>query len=268
LLAIGLLTSTLSAVSDPFAGTWKLNPSRSRLTHQMTVKAVGPNKYALSFSGDNLETVVADDTDQPGLFGTTLSVTVKGPDNWKVVRKTNGRTTITGIWELSDSGNTLTDNFTSYQANCSTFNLHYIYKRTAGTSGFPDTWESTTEQVNSTYEIQIQPYQDDGLSLIYPAVEITKSMKFDGKDYPNAGPSVAPGSASSAHRVNDQTLQVTDKINGELIGTQQIEISPDQRTLTMTVSNPGQSKPNILVFDRERQACRIGQKTTGTDRLA
>jgi hypothetical protein len=44
---------------------------------------------------------------------------------------------------------------------------------------------------------------------------------------------------------------LTAKINGKLIGTQQIEISPDQGTLTMTVSNPGQSRPNILVYDRE-----------------
>ena len=86
----------------------------------MKVKAVGPNKYALIFSGDNVETVVADGTDQPALFGTTLFVTVEGPDAWKVVRKTNCRTTITGIWKLSDNDNTLTDSFTSYQAISST----------------------------------------------------------------------------------------------------------------------------------------------------
>jgi len=97
LLAISLLTGTLWAASDPFAGKWKLNPSRSRLTDQMKVKAVGPNKYDLIFSGDNVETVTADGSDQPALFGTTLSVTVEAPDTWKVVRKTNGRTEIIGV---------------------------------------------------------------------------------------------------------------------------------------------------------------------------
>ena len=174
ILAVSLLTGTLRAATDPFTGKWKLNPSRSTLTDQMKVQAVGPNKYNLIFSGDNVETVVADGTDQPGLFGSTLSVTVEAPDSWKVVRKTNGRTTIIGLWKLSDDGSTLTDNFTGYRADGSTSNLHYIYKRTAGTSGFPGTWESVTEQVNSSFELQIQPYQDDGLSFIYPGSSIDR----------------------------------------------------------------------------------------------
>jgi hypothetical protein len=251
LLAVCLLTETLAAATDPFTGKWKLDSSRSRLTDQMKVEAVGPNKYSLIFSGDNVETVVADGTDQPGLFGTTLSLTVEDPDSWKVVRKTNGRTTITGLWKLSDNDRTLTDNFTSYRPDSSTFNLHYIYKRTAGASGFPGTWESTTEQVNSSYEIQIEPSQDNGLSLRYPAFQMAKNLTFDGKDYPTSGPNVPPGTTSSAHRVNEQTLQITDKINGKLIDTQQVELSPDGKTLTMTVSIPGRSKPNIMVFDRE-----------------
>jgi hypothetical protein len=44
---------------------------------------------------------------------------------------------------------------------------------------------------------------------------------------------------------------MTDKINGKLMDTQQIELSPDRRTLTMTISIPGQNKPDIQVFDRE-----------------
>lgn len=73
---------------------------------------------------DNVETVTADGTDQPALFGTTLSVTVEAPDSWKVVRKTNGRTEIIGLWKLSDDGNALTDSFTGYHANGSVSNLH------------------------------------------------------------------------------------------------------------------------------------------------
>jgi hypothetical protein len=250
-LAICLLTGTLRAEGDPFAGKWKLNPSRSTLTDEMKVQAVGPNKYALTFSGDNVETVVADGTDQPGLFGTILSVTVEAPDSWKVVRKTNGRTTIIGLWKLSVDGSTLTDSFTGYRPDGSTSNLHYVYKRAAGTSGFPGTWESITEQVNSAFELQIQPYQDDGLSFIYPGGSVIKSVKFDGKDYPGSGPNAPAGYTSSIQRVNAQTLQMTDKMNGKLRDSQQIELSPDHQALTITTSIPGRTKPNIMVFDRE-----------------
>lgn len=105
--------------------------------------------------------------------------------------------------------------------------------------------------MNSVFELQIRPYEGDGLSFITPAEGSTENMKFDGKDYPNLGPNVAPGSASSGRRVNERTPEMTDKIKDKVIDTQQITLSPDGKTLTMTVHNAGRSKPNILVFNRE-----------------
>ena len=251
-LLIGFLVAgSLWAADDPFVGMWKLNAPKSTLTDEMKVKAVGPNKYALDFGGGTWETVVADGTDQPGGFGTTLSVTADGPDTWKVVRKKDGHTLVTGIWKLSQDGKTLTDNFTANQADGSTFKLDYVYHRAAGTSGFPGTWESTSEKVDSVFEIQIQPYEDDGLSFNTPAQKTAQNMKFDGKDYPTVGPNVPAGSVSSGRRVNQSTLEITDKTEDKVTDTRLVELSPDLKTLTMTVHPAGQGKPNILVFDRE-----------------
>jgi hypothetical protein len=81
---------------------------------------------------------------------------------------------------------------------------------------------------------------------------MAKKMKFDGNDYPDLDPDVAPGSASSGRRVNERSLEITDKFKGKITGTRQIELSTDLKTLTMTVRLVGQNKPkNILVFDRE-----------------
>jgi hypothetical protein len=250
-LFVCAMANGLSAADDAFVGKWKLNPARSTLTDQMKVAAVGPNKYAFTFSGDNVETIVADGSDQPGLYGSTLAVIVDGDESWKIVRKTNGHTDIIGLWKLSDNGNTLTDNFTSYHANGSTFNLHYIYKRTEGTTGFPGTWESTTQDVNSSLEMQIARYQESGLSFIYPASDVTKSLNFDGKDYPNKTAKPVPGYASSAHRINQDSFEMVDKINGKELNKQKFELSADHKTITITATVPGQSKPNIQVFERE-----------------
>lgn len=171
LLVVSLFTGTLWAATNPFAGTSKLNPAKSKLTDQMKVEAVGPNQYTFIFSGDNGETIVADGTDQPGIFGTTFAVTVMSPHQWKVVGKTGRRVTISAICDLSSDGNTLTENFTGYRADGSTSNLLFVYMRTAGTSGFAGTWESIAEQVNSVYEMQVQTYDDNGLSFINPAPE-------------------------------------------------------------------------------------------------
>jgi len=158
---------------------------------------------------------------------------------------------ITATWKLSKDGNTLTDDFTGIEPNGSAFNLNYVYKRTAGSSGFAGTWESTSETVNSVFVLQVRPYEGDGLSFINPSEEETKNVKFDGKDYPNLGPNVAPGSASSVRRVNERTLEMTDKIDGKVMDAQQIELSSDLKTLTMTLHTVGRSEPNIFVFERQ-----------------
>jgi hypothetical protein len=255
LLTLALLNTTFYAAHGDsvasFLGKWKLDPAHSRLTDQMKVESAGPNKYNLIFSGDNVETVVADGTDQPALFGTTLAIAVQDANNWKVIRKTNGRTTIIGLWQLSPDCKTLTDNFTGYHANGITTNLHYIYQRTAGGSGFVGSWESTTEDVNSIYEFEIQPFQSDGLSFINSAAQVTQNFRFDGKDYPGSGANAPAGYTSSGHRIDDHTVERIDKIDGKTLSTQQIELSTDGKILTLTVHLPGRDKPDVMVFNRE-----------------
>lgn len=136
LLVAGLLTGTSWAANDPFVGQWKLNPSRSKLTDEMKVTKVGQNKYAFDLGGGNPETVVVNGTDQTGNAGSTLSVAAEGP-NWKVIRKTGGRMSIPATWTLSKDGNSLTDDFASFDQDGSPSSVKYVYKRSAGGgSGF------------------------------------------------------------------------------------------------------------------------------------
>jgi hypothetical protein len=172
-----------------------------------------------------LVAVFANERDQPGVFGTTFSVTVEGPDNWKVVRKTDGKILLTANWRLSHDGNTLDDDFTLIQPNRSKFNVYYVYKRTAGGPGFDRTWESTSEKVNSVFELQIQPYEGDGLAFIIPSEGIVKNLNFDGKDYAYERPNVKAKFASSIRRVDALTLEVTDKVDGKLAGTEEAKFA-------------------------------------------
>ena len=250
LLVACLVTSVLWAANDPFVGDWKLIPAKSKLTDQMKVDSVAGNKYAFDFGG-GAETIAPDGTDQPAGGGTTLSVTIEGPDSWKVVRKKDGHVLLTADWKLSKDGNTLTDDFTFFAPSGSASNVKYVYKRIAGKSGFAGTWESASETVNFVFVLQVRPYEGDGLSFIDPSEEETKNVKFDGKDYANVGPNVAPGSVSSVRRANEHTLEMTDKINGKITDNQQITLSSDLKTLTITVHTAGRIEPNILVFERQ-----------------
>jgi len=250
-----LIAATSRAADEPFIGKWKLNLSKSKLADQMTIAPVGANRYTLTFAGvGETETLVADGTDQPGVLGTTISITVEAPGNWKIVRKRGGRTMLTAIWKLSDDGKALTDTFISNQPDGSTSRVDLAYKRAEGSasnSGIPGTWETTEEKPDSASEIEIRPYEGDGLSFISSGGEPAKNVKFDGKDYPPANASPAAGSATSARRLGDHSIELTKKLKGKVVETREITLSHDLKTLTMTVHPLDQRLPTILVFDRE-----------------
>lgn len=237
------------AASDSFVGKWKLDMAKSRLVDVMKVEAAGANQYTFRFEGAPAETIVADGTDQAGLPGTTLSVSVADAHNWTIVRKKNGRVLLTAMWKLSQDGNTLRDSFTTPQDNGSSFTIDYVYQRTAAGSGFTGTWESTDQQLSSAFELQIQPYEGDGLSFIMLEAGTTKNVKFDGKDHAN--PAIAPEFTASGQRVDESTLAITDKIKKQIYDTQEFKLSPDATRLTMTIHKPGQSKASTLTFERE-----------------
>lgn len=235
LLIAGLFTGTSWAASDPFVGQWKLNPSRSTLTDEMKVTKLGQDKYAFELGGGEPETIVVDGTFQPGVGGTTLSVSAEGSD-WKVTRKKDGRTLLTATWTLSKDGNSLSDDFTSFGQDGSPSNVKYVYKRTAGSgSSFAGTWISTNEMVNSAITLRISLYEDDGLSLTSSA-GTTTNLKFDGR---------------SARRPDASAIEVTQTSEGKVTLTKQYQLSPDLKTLTLTIRITGQTAPNVLVFERQ-----------------
>lgn len=264
LSVVGLAIGTLRAADDPFVGKWKVNSSKSTLTDEMKVEAMGENKYKFTFDPDAVDTVVADGTDQPAVSGTTLSVTVKGPNNWEVVRKMKGRVLLKAQWTLSEDGKTLRDDFTQYLPdgitlfsqplpNGSTLFMPYVYDRTAGSSGFAGTWDSESAKASARIELQIQPGESDGLSFKRSDEDTAQRIKFDGKDYADLDAKGGDkGTASSGRRVNGRSLEITYKSQGKITSTRQIELSTDLKTLTMTERLMGQSRPkSILVFDRE-----------------
>jgi hypothetical protein len=250
LVAAALFASSAWAANDPFVGKWKVDASKTKLNDEMKVELVGENKYTITFAPGVADTVVANGTDQPALQGTTFSIAVKAPNSWVVIRKQAGRTVITANWTLSDDGKTLNDAYTEYAPDGTPSSTPYVYERTAGSSGFTGTWDSDSEKVTPG-ELQIEPYEGDGLSFNGPGTG-TKKVKFDGKDYPNAGPNAEKGSASSGRRAGERSLEITDKLNGKITWTRQFELSPDGKTLTMTANLAGENRPrSVFVFDRE-----------------
>ena len=250
LLAMCVVTGAAWAADDPMIGDWKLDPSKTRTPDEMKVASKGGNTYAFDFGGGTAETIVADGTDQPGIQGTTLAVHAEAPDTWIVERKKDGKLMLRGTWKLSKDGNTLTDYYREFESDGSTLSMDYLYQRVGGGTGFAADWQSFKETINSPYFIQVKAYQGDGLSLTNPSEHRTRNVKFDGKDYPNEGPNVDPSAASSARRLSERAIEITDKYKERVVNIEQIELSADSKTLTITAHFTGRDKPNVMVFER------------------
>src|SRR5580658_5245 len=222
-----LATRALWAVDDPFLGKWKVNPAKSVLTDEMKVASLGGNKYSFDFGGGSPETIVADGTDQQGNSGTTMSTTIVSPNEWRGVRKKDGKVKISANWTLSQDGNTLHDDFTYFGDDGKASHLVYAYERTGtGGSGFAGDWVSRSGKVDSEIGLEIQTYGSGGLSFSSPGLGLALKVELGGIDDASAGPKAAPGSTFSGRRVNQRSVELINKAQ-----TIQYEVSTDLKTL-------------------------------------
>ena len=244
LLVAGLATSPLRAETDPFVGQWKL----VKLTDQMSVTKVGANTFAFDFGG-GAETIVVDGTEQPGIAGTILSVTADGP-SWKVVRKKGGRMLLTATWTLSKDGNSLNDDFADLSQGGSPSNAKYLYERKAAGAGFAGRWVGQITPLGSDILLQVRPFESDGLSFVIPSFgNWIINANFDGKAHRSAG----ADSVLTARRPNARDVEIVRTSKGKVTQTRQLELSPDLKTLKMTVNTLGSDQPLIYVFERPRR---------------
>jgi hypothetical protein len=251
LLLAASSAATLSAAADPFVGTWKLNLAKSKFSgEQMKIEDLGQNRYKLT-GGVDSDTITADGTDQPVHYGRTLAITKQGSNVWKVVSKKDGKVLSTYTETLSADGRTLSFKGSNVKPDGTSADFEGATKRVGSGSGWAGTWESTEVKISSPDETVISSYQGDGLSFATPAYKDVLNMKFDGKDYPETGPQVAAGSASSGKRLNANTLEITDKIQDKVMDHATFEVSKDGKTLTITVHETGQPNPLTAVYDRK-----------------
>lgn len=246
----GLLAGTLRASDDPFCGKWKLNIEKSKFVgEQVTIQDLGGNKYNWTH-GNVSHTLTYDGTDQQDDFGRTVSMAPEGTNSWRMVIKMGGKVISSMTHTISEDGKTQTIKGTDTKPDGTTSDFNVVWKKVSGGPGWGGTWESTDVKFTSPDEWDIEAYEGNGLSFNTVAYQDVLSMKFDGKEYEEKGPNVAPGSVSSGKRVNARTLEITDKVKDKVMDHATYEVSPDGKTLTLTIHETGQPKAQTVVYDK------------------
>lgn len=99
--------------------------------------------------------------------------------------------------------------------------------------------------------MEIEKSGADGYSMKNPAYKEETDFKVDGKAYTPKGPNVAPGTTVSAKQAGDNKMELTYKLKGKVTETDALELSADGKTLTETITFPGENKQEVDVYDRE-----------------
>jgi hypothetical protein len=114
----------------------------------------------------------------------------------------------------------------------------------------PETTKFTTVTFKNTLG-NIKTTQD-GISGDGKPIHVEWSGKFDGKDYPVTGdPNV---DTRSYAKVDDRTLHVTAKKNGQVVATAHTVVSADGKSRTATVTGTtakGKKFKNVVVYDKQ-----------------
>ena len=258
LTATSLTAGIAQTTGNSFVGKWKVNPKKSQMTvFTYKIEDTGNNTYRLTFGDGKPETIPADGTDQQTQYGSTWAIKKMDANTWQFTRKRDGKVTLESTWTVSEDGQTLTSKDKFMQPDGSTSDRELSMKRIGGSgSGLAATWARMREMtVAPPTMIQIAKWGNDGYSLrdSWFTEQFKEHLKFktDGKDYDVAGLRVNKGETVSAKQNGYRVLELTHKLKGDTLDTDRWELSEDGKTLTNTVSYPGQSGQEINVFERE-----------------
>ena len=250
-LVVLLLATGLAAAENPFAGTWKLNPAKSKFTGD-TMKFERTPSGEIHWAGAGLAyTFKTDGKEYPGPVGDLVAWKQVDDRTWETTVKLKGTLVNTDTSKLSADGKTMTITSRGTKPNGESFEDTSVYERTSGESGLFGTWKSKEVKINSPGTMKFTPSGGDGITWEIVDIKATCNAKFDGKDYPCTGPTVPAGLTMALKRTVPGSFQWTDKQNGKPLFTGTFTVSSDGRTLTDVARPVAVDEPITAVYERQ-----------------
>ena len=251
LLFVLALGGSLLAAESPFAGTWKFNPAKSKLTGD-TMKFEKTPSGEIRWTASGLSyTFKADGKEYKGPFGE--AVIWKQIDNttWQTTYTEKGVLLSTDTSKLSPDDKTITVVSRGTKPNGAKFEDTTVYERISGDKGLLGGWRDKQVKVSAPGTIELKPSGKDGLLFKDLDYNSTCDAQFDGKDYPVTGPTVAPGITLVLKHTGPRSYEVLMKKDGKPLFRETDTVSQDGRTLTVRGSAIAVNEPYTQVFDRQ-----------------
>jgi hypothetical protein len=243
-----------SFAQSPFDGTWRFNMDQSKFSPKPVVFSVNKGLYDCSSCSPKIH-VKADGRDQSvtGQSFDTINVREVDPKSVAVMFKKSGKTVSEQTGTVSDDGNTLTVKITYHPQNSdqtvsaeTTFTR--VGKAPAGANETSGSWRINKFQDSENDLITNYKSNGDELSMSAPTGE-SYTAKLDGKDYPVKG--AYSYNSVSLRRVDDRTIEETDKRGGKVVEVDRITVSPDGKKMTVVATSKPTGRTSTLVAEKQ-----------------
>jgi hypothetical protein len=233
-----LLLPALALAQSALIGTWKTDPSNMQMPTKPTRILLSNGVYhcqtcvpAYAIKADGQDHAV---TGHP--YYDSVSIKVVDANTVEETDKKGGKTVTTSKWTISSDGKTMMfDQSDSSDSNGAPVVVKgeatQVAKGPAGSHAVSGSWR-TTKITNMSDNGLLTTYALSGttLKMTTPTGQ-SYSAPVDGTDSPFMGD---PGQTSvSIKRVNDSTVDETDRRDGKVIGSAHISVSADGKTMTV-----------------------------------
>lgn len=244
-IAIVLTTWSMAAwAGNPFVGSWKFDPARSRLVAE-TVRYADLGGGRMRYSNDAaLQYEFAlDGKDYKTVDDRTVSWKPLGAGRWETQTKIAGRTTETAIRTLSSDGGELTVKADGVLPDGTPYKHDKRYARVGAGKGLAGTWRGAAVDTNNMPDGYV--ISEDASGTITWAIPTDKQNlvgRFDGRDMKLTGPTAPSDTVFAVTRVSERKISYVMKTRGRPGQYGTVTISADGETFTEESWPPGREE--------------------------
>ena len=251
-IVFAIAAATAVAAADlPYTGKWKMNPAKSDFGETTITYEQLPSGEMQSTSAGESYKFKIDGKEYPAIFGSTATWKSLDPTKWETTWKLNGKVLTTDILTLSADGKTLTVNSKGKKPNGEMLDDTVVSQRISGGPGLAGKWKTKNMKSTAPSVLELSASGADGISFKIVDMDLTCSGKFDGKDHPCSGPTLAPGWTASFVNAGPRLLNMTIKNNGKVLFTLAYSLSGDGKTLIENGTATGANEKTKVVYDRQ-----------------
>jgi len=245
------LATSLAAAESPFAGTWKFDPAKSKLTGD-TMKFEKTPEGEIRWSGSGLTyTFKVDGKVYKGPFDEAVVWKQINDTTWQTTNTEKGVLLSTNTLKLSPDSSTLTVVSKGTKPSGEAFEDTTVYQRTDGDKGLMGGWRDKQAKFSSPETVVLAPSGKDGLLFKTTGYQQTCDAQFGGKDYAVTGPTTPDGITMALTHAGPRSFRVVFKKDGKPLFRETYTVSQDGRTLTVTGSAIAVNEPYTEVFEKQ-----------------